>query len=281
MEHAEKFAELHPDIAFRRYTGLLAGIAAYCVDTGYELETSVLLDDEIIEQYVQSLAVSRASKSDKRRTLKRIGEALNDTWEGPRKYNLYPASDPTGPYSEREQELIRSWASFESAGIVADERRKIVSLGFGAGLTASEMSQLRWSQIRFDEQGAVVLLAGRVIPMLDPYGQQLHVFRPENSSEHVLRSNVSNRHPDAVVTKTLTQPVPGVLRPTVRMMRATWIVTLLQLRIPDSLICAVAGIRQLRKYAAFHPEIDPDEVWVSRHLFGQHTSPLRVVDGRS
>lgn len=63
VEHAEKFAELHPDIAFRRYTGLLAGIAAYCVDTDYELETSVLLDDEIIEQYVQSLAVSRASKS--------------------------------------------------------------------------------------------------------------------------------------------------------------------------------------------------------------------------
>lgn len=281
VEHAEKYAEVHPDIEFRRYTGPLAGIAAYCVDTGYELETSVLLDDEIIEQYIQSLDVSRASKSDKRKTLKRIGEALNDTWEGPRKYNLYPASDPTGPYSERQQELIHSWASFESAGIVADERKKIVSLGFGAGLTASEMSQLRWNQIRFDEQGAVVLLAGRVIPMLDPYGQQLHVVKPENTSEHVLRPNVSNRHPDAVVTKTLTQPVPGVLRPTVRKMRATWIVTLLQLRIPDWLICAVAGIRQLRKYEAFRPEIDPDEVWVSRHLFGQHTSPLHVVDGRS
>lgn len=104
MEHAE----IHPDIEFRRYTGPLAGVAAYCVDTGYELETSVLLDGEIIEQYIQCLDVSRASKSDKRKTLKRIGEALNDTWEGPRKYNLYPASDPTGPYSEKEKRQIRA-----------------------------------------------------------------------------------------------------------------------------------------------------------------------------
>ena len=49
--------------------GPLAGIAAYCAGTGYDLETSVLLDDEIIEQYVHSLDVSRASKSDKRKML--------------------------------------------------------------------------------------------------------------------------------------------------------------------------------------------------------------------
>lgn len=177
--------------------------------------------------------------------------------------------------------MIRSWASYESSGIVADERKKIVALGLGAGLTASEMSKLHWGQIHFDEQGAVVTLPHRIIPMLDAYGQQLQVLQPANASGFVLRPNVSNRHPDAVVTKTLTQPVPGFLHPTVRRMRATWIVTLLHMRIPDWVICSVAGIRQLRKYEAFRPEIDPDEVWASRHLFGQHTSPLRVVDGRS
>ena len=282
VEQAEKYADLHPGIAFRRYAGPLAGIAAYCVDTGYELETSVLLDDEIIEQYVQSLDVSRASKSDRRKTLKRLGETLNDTWEGPRKYNLYPASDPTGPYSDKEQQLIRSWASYASAGIVADERKKIVALGLGAGLTASDMADLRWGHIRFDNQGAVITLPQRVVPMLGDDGEQLHDLRHDtDSSDYVLRPNVSNRHPDAVVTKTLTQPVPGFHRPTVRRMRATWIVTLLHMRIPDWVICSVAGIRQLRKYEAFRPEVDPDEVLGFRHVFAQQPTSLRVVDNGS
>lgn len=258
--------------------GPLAGIAAYCAGTGYDLETSVLLDDEIIEQYVHSLDVSRASKSDKRKTLKRLGEVLNDTWEGPRKYIPYPASDPTGPYNDREQSLIYSWASTVSPGIVTLERKKIYALGLGAGLSASELTQLRWNQVRFDEQGAVIRLPDRVVPMLADFVDDFQVLQPDGDlSQFVLRPIVANRHPDAVVTKTLTQSVPGLLRPTARRMRATWIVTLLRRRVPDWLICASAGIKQLRKYEAFRPEIDPGEVMQHRHLFGQCVSSLRVV----
>lgn len=57
--------------------GPFAGIAVYCAGTGYDLETSVLLDNEIIEQYVHSLDAAQASESDKRKTLKRLGEAIN------------------------------------------------------------------------------------------------------------------------------------------------------------------------------------------------------------
>lgn len=257
--------------------GPLAGIAAYCVDTGYDLETSVLLDDEIIEQFVQSLDVSRASKSDKRKTLKRLGEALNDTWEGPRKYP-YPASDPTGPYSDREQSLIYSWASTVSPGIVTQEQKKIYALGLGAGLSASEMTGLRWDQVCFDEQGAVIRLPDRVVPILADFVDDFRVLQPDGDlSQFVLRPNVANRHPDAVVTKTLSQPVPGLLRLNVRRMRATWIVTLLHRRVPDWLICASAGIKQLRKYEAFRPVIDPGEVMQHRYLFGQYAPSLRVV----
>ena len=75
--------------------------------------------------------------------------------------------------------------------------------------------------------------------------------------------------------------MPGFLRPTVRRMRATWIVTLLDMRVPDWLICSAAGIRQLRKYEAFRPEVDPDEVLGFRHVFAQQATSLRVVDNGS
>lgn len=86
--------------------GSLAGIAACCADTGNDLETSVLLDDEIIEQYVQSLNMSRASKSDKHKTLKHLGEALNDTWEGSRKYIPHPVSDRQTPTVKEKMQVM-------------------------------------------------------------------------------------------------------------------------------------------------------------------------------
>lgn len=48
---------------------------------------------------------------------------------------------------------------------ISCERRMIVALGLGAGLTSGQMSELKWSSGEVDERGVLIHLPDRTIPV--------------------------------------------------------------------------------------------------------------------
>ncbi|AHI22246.1 putative phage integrase [Corynebacterium vitaeruminis DSM 20294] len=76
----------------------------------------------------------------------------------------------------------------------------------------------------------------------------------------MLRPKVKDRSTDGVALKTLRGYSGGRLRPTQRRLRVTWIVGLLNDFIPDTAICAAAGIQELRSFEKYRPK--PDGAWL-------------------
>ncbi|MBC7596360.1 MAG: hypothetical protein H7288_20935, partial [Kineosporiaceae bacterium] len=145
---------------------------------GLPLERDVLLRREVIARYIEvgCPTLKAAARGNARSQLLRVAEALLESRRAPARLNPLPASDPARPYGSQEMSALLSWAEHQSTGDRRQNAHVLLALGAGAGLSTSEIGQLRVEQIDINADGvAVNILAGRLrsVPVITEWEEAL------------------------------------------------------------------------------------------------------------
>lgn len=281
LDCGQKYANTNPTEPSKAYMGAISQLAMdYWLMGHRELTVERVFDSEFVEYHViHATHASRASRGAKRGILRKVGRAINPDWDGHRDYLRYEGSACVQPYLQREIGKVYDWSRGGASEQQKHDRKLIFALGLGAGLTSGEMSGLRWRDITVDEVGVVVCVAGRVVPVIYDYAEELETMTG-TADEYVLRPAVKGRRVDDVVSPTLCTTKAWEYRPAVRRMRVTWIREMLHAHVSDSVLCQAAGLQALGKYEHLRPEVSDDAVLSMRGLF--HKNPegeagLRIV----
>lgn len=211
---------------------------------------------EFIEAWASSLEIDRHQQLVRRKAAVRVGEVVNPNWD--RSKTVVVNYQRTNDFSFYTTEEIES-ARLEAAGIPSDvmSQRLLAGMGLsaGAGLTLSEMLRLTVGDIS-GQSGALLVnvtgqsirrngaLLGRTVPLAaawSPYVECLTFGR--HPSEQLLVPGKSIEHrghlmePSAIVRD---YPWSGLL-PEYRLLRTTWIASLILAELPDNWILYLAG----------------------------------------
>lgn len=268
-EQLTAYLELNADADESRLASPLSYAAKdMFVVHGRELDIAEVCDDEVIEDVLNRAQLSGPTKGTYRAALKRLGEDLNPNWAGPRNYVQCEQSTNSSPYNSREMAGVLEWMTTARTPAVAREKELVVALALGAGLRNAEMAQLKWESVFTDEQGSVIHVGQRSVPVDATWAGALVKHRDgQSDSDYVLRPNASYRNPDDIVTRTIGETMNGqVMRPAPRRMRATWIVNMMHRFVPDSVLVYCADLTKLRRYEAFRPEVGPAALVAARGL---------------
>lgn len=92
----------------------------------------------------------------------------------------------------------------------------VTRLGLGAGLSAAEMAAVKWSGVRPDIEGVVLMVGERHVPMVRRYGQVLMAWKCcDLDHEYVLCSHVKSRTSDDAINKSMRGETNEHFRPVV------------------------------------------------------------------
>ena len=243
----------------------LARLTAWAEQQGLPMEPAVLLDQSTTERFI--LTGCRDMKSATRRTmssqLRRATEALLLDQLGQRPpVRLTATVTPMAPYSPRE---IARWLIWAQSMPTPAQRRNaclMVCLGIGCGLAVEDLAHVRGGDINEGPTGRVLVqVTGgrrpRRVVCRYAYEELLldealridsdeYVFRPEvrdRTSKH-LSSDWLAKYPMATGRNTCE-----VLQP--QRLRTAWIVTLIELGIPLTVILQAAGLSTLHSLSRY------------------------------
>lgn len=278
-----------PDVT-RRYLRALAGLTYdQHVLCGREMTVEDLLADHVIEAYVITGLAEQSNhvRGSTRGALRTLGRQLNPDWAGDDGATKFGTDSVTEPYDASELDDVREFSNVQTSAERRQKAETILALGLGAGLRGGEIETLRVSDVFVDGHGVVVRPSGyrgaghRNVPVLaewadiiagaaeharDVAGEHGFVFAPKRSvaSSGVLRIFMRRAYH------------PGVQVAT-QALRATWVVDHLSYGVPDGLLCAAAGLTNLRGYAEYRRDPDPIALRDVLSRAGRNVVPLRAV----
>jgi hypothetical protein len=253
-----------------------AMLLAWCHGQGLDLVPEVVLQPDTIDRFVAHgcAHLSPGSQSNYRSVLYRIGESTlgNDVY-APRRLPL-SASDPVEPYSESEERALVGWIRGLPTSSMRDGALAVLGLGFGAGLTSSEMTRLRASEVESTSSGLVIGVEGaraRRVPVTARW--ELHVREAVDAASGGLlfrpdRTRVVGSHVSRFVERLPRGDAPKL---STQRLRATWVVRHLEAGAPINVLAAAAGVgpeRLVRYVPSMHPV---DAVSADRLLRGEST----------
>lgn len=218
---------------------------------GYPLTKSVLFDRKVINLYVREMSGtgqrSQGTLRNYRAMLERVAEVLTPELRVPRGPALN-ARENVRPYTSHELQQLHWWLQGQNTSLRAHRAAVLVSLGLGAGLKAREILALTFGQITDDEEGVVVHLPDRDVPVLaewEPMLRRLLRGRKADESVFGLKPTDGNRNAISGFTRDVDSDVP--IR--VDRMRATWIVHHLTARTSMRALMTAAGVRKFENLA--------------------------------
>lgn len=245
---------------------LVCGRLAVWADrsAGLPVDRDVLFRREIIVQFIaQGLpSFSPSARGNMRSQLLRMSEVLLDRRSIPRRLPPLPPADPSKPYSTKELISLRSWASGQSTEPRRANAAVLVASGIGAGLSASEIGNLRVGDIELKADVVVLRVGGeraRSVPVLQGWADALRDRRNQLPPDaFAFRENHSAFYPNLVSNFVARSGRLGV-KPQTQRMRATWIVYHLTLGTPVVPLIRAAGVDSLEaltRYVRFVPDLD-------------------------
>lgn len=234
----------------------------YCYEMGYDLDYTVIFDDEIIQQSVATNTdLTTGTLGAIRSKLILVGETLNPNFEGKRRYHTYSRSKTTQPYTASEQQRIWQWANARHR---TEERltmkQVIVACGLGGGLKYGKAVNLRMRDVYLDDGGACLHVGERIVPVVANWDEGLRqrLETNPNPDEYLLYPNMQRR--DKIMNRFATEEsTVALLVPNFEKMRVTWIAEHMEHFVPDTAIANAAGVKSLRNYERFRPTNQPLE----------------------
>ena len=228
---------------------------------GLPLERSIIFNRDTIARFI---AVGcddwkPAARGNLRSQLLRMSEVLLGRTVSLRRLGALPPSDPSRPYSAKELVSLRNWAHSQSTSFRRTNAAVLLALGAGAGLSASEIGELRVEQISVGDDGVSIAVAGdrkREVPVRRTWEAALvDRVRASPADSYAFRENHTANYPNLISSFVVRSGTMQV-RPTSQRLRATWIVHHLSAGVPVVTLMRAAGVESLEAFTRYLAFVD-------------------------
>lgn len=244
-------------------------LALWCwQDVGLELETELVFHRTIIDRFARAGLphFNEAARGNIRSQLLRVAEVLLDPRLTPPRLTPMRAADPSRPYTERETVALYGWAENQSTEGRRSNAHVLLALGLGAGLSASEIGNLRVGDLEVSDSGVDVNVAsGRVrrVPVLTDWTEALR-----ERTQHLPPDRFAFREGhvaayDNLISNFVSRSRSHGTVPQSQRMRATWIVHHLQAGVPLVALLRASGVDSLYafdRYVRFVADAESESI---------------------
>lgn len=246
--------------------GAVAGLTRWATEIAcYPLDIQAVFHRDTIAEYIERgcESMTAGSRATRRSMLLRVAEAVLSPEVRVSRLQPVHKDAPSAPYSEHEQQQLRSWAEGQTTPERRLDSRLILALGMGGGLASPDILAVRATDVTVDRLGVVVQVRGRDVPILATWEQAIvdaAAVRDADSWLVGVQRGANSNWLNHYIAKSRPE---GSLRPKVARMRNTWIVHHLNSGTPlGPLVCA-AGLetfRTIEKVLPFADQPSRDEV---------------------
>jgi integrase len=206
-----------------------------------------------------------AGRGNLRSQLLRMSEVLLSDRRSPRTLEALGPAHPSRPYTPKDLISLRSWADGHSTSARRANAEVLLALGLGAGLSASEIGDLRVRDIIVNERGVDLTVGGtraRVVPVVRAWEGALRSRVVQlDGDRFAFRENHTVAY-DNLISNFVDRSIVRGPRPETQRMRATWIVHHLSNCAPVTVLMRAAGVSSLEaftRYVGFVEDIESME----------------------
>lgn len=258
----------------RELTIALRPFLTWAVDiAGLEPDLKLLMTRRVIELFTLASkgGISDASRGNFRSRLLRVSEALAGGRGGIR-LSALPAAQAPAPYSSGDVAALLSWAATRATPEGRRNAEVLLALGLGGGLTASEIGELRESDVCVDADGICLDVHGtreRDVILVRSWATRLRGHL-HGGADYVFRPGRTKSWPNVITS--FVGPVGPDTRPQTQRMRATWIVRHLEAGTNVVALMRASGVESLEAFTRFVQYVRPPEISVAREMLRQEAS---------
>jgi integrase len=236
----------------------VSALADWSRRNGTPLECeSVFARDNIVGHINDGLIrFGQATRTNRRSQLLRVAEAVLEPALAPRALPALAGSDPTAPYTDEEADVLVEWARKEKRRKRGDDAMVLLALGFGAGLSAQEVMNVRAGDVESTEIALLIHVRegrARTVPVLRRWEKVIakrtatvasadYLFKPgrAGSGKNLISNFVADSRGSGVYAQT-------------QRMRSTWLVTHMNARTPLPELIGAAGLDSLEALTRYLP----------------------------
>lgn len=243
--------------------GQASRITEWCFRRGADIKTEVVFHPDTIDEFIadQCTHLTDGTQLNYRLQLRSIGEiVLGPPLYGPRPVAMR-ISEPTIPYSDDEIAAL-----FAAARTFRTPRQRegylcIIALALGAGLGQSEIATTVGHAVRHESGAVLISIKGdrrRETTVKRQFENDVVYFAEAAGNRPMFlpkRESPSSRQVSRFIERLPDNNAPKL---SIQRLRATWIVSLLDMRVGLNLISEAAGVRpdQVSVYTRYMASIE-------------------------
>lgn len=254
----------------------IARAAVTALELGRPLTHEDVFDPDVIEYSVNTDSVSDRVKGARRSVLVGLGQTLNSQWPFSDTHVRYGYKAPDEPYTEAEVRQLRFWANSHSTDYQRDNARLLLALGLGAGLRMCEMATLRARDVTTEAGFVTVTASGfrgaeaRRVPIRAEWEQEVASLVANLDLDCLAlfpnRWQATTASVAAIISRV---GKPSTVQLDSRRLRTTWVVTLMNEQVPESVVATAAGLASLQHY----------KKWLSPRTVSEETARVLLRGG--
>lgn len=249
---------------FAKRLRVMAALAWWACEHGYDLTIEDVLAERTIETWFRTgmPTVNEQTRATRRSHARSIARAVNPGNEAPVATGRVPKKDIRPPYSAAEVEQLMWWLDRIGDARLKAKAVAAVCLGFGAGLDAVDVRSLKFTDI--EDVGE----AGILVTVPEPRPRSVWVLRSFEARLRTVLPLLADRGPVVSMSGRSTPNTISVLylQATSKAgcpvpleqarMRATWLVTLMNVPVPLNVLLAAAGLQTPRTLVDLLPHAE-------------------------
>ncbi|RKW76869.1 hypothetical protein D9B87_07975 [Corynebacterium diphtheriae] len=254
----------------------IARTAVTALELGRPLTHEDVFDPDVIEYSVNTDSVSDRVKGTRRSVLISLGQTLNSQWPFSDTHIRYGYKAPDEPYTEAEVRQLRFWANSHSTDYQRDNARLLLGLGLGAGLRMCEMATLHAREVTTESGFVTVTASGfrgagaRRVPIRAEWEEEVAELIANLDLDHLAlfpnRQQATTASVAAIISRV---GKPATVQLDSRRLRTTWVVTLMNEQVPESVVATAAGLASLQHY----------KKWLSPRTVSEETARVLLRGG--
>jgi hypothetical protein len=247
--------------ASKRYARVLAGLGAWSLGQGFDLDREVVLCPATVDAYMAGglPGASNSSLLAVRGDLRSLGTSL--TREAPWVQRPEPITRTSlsAPYTEVEVAAIRRDVSRQSTTLRVQVGRAIVALGLGAGLDGRWNVHVIGTDVA-ENDGLVTVTVGdpaeRLVVVRDEFADELLDLAAQAGSGRLVAGSTSKNAAAKAAGRVVIDQ--GHISLSAKRLRSTWLLVHLANQISLPVLLAAAGLQSLASLSDLVPFLDDD-----------------------
>jgi len=245
----------------KRYARVLAGLGAWSLGQGFDLDREVVLCPATVDAYMAGglPGASNSSLLAIRGDLRLLGTTL--THEAPWVQRPEPITRTSlsAPYTDAEVAAIRRDVSRQSTPLRVQVGRAIVALGLGAGLDGRWNVHVTGTDVA-ENDGLVTVTVGdpaeRLVVVRDEFADELLDLAAQAGSGRLVAGSTSRNAAAKAAGRVVIDQ--GHISLSAKRLRSSWLLVHLANQIPLPVLLAAAGLQSLASLSDLVPFLDND-----------------------